>query len=35
LIGVNCFLNPTDETNSWTNEKTYLGLPYLIFENCN
>ena len=35
LIGVNCFLNPTDETNSWTNEKTYLGLPYLIFENYN
>jgi methylmalonyl-CoA mutase len=35
LIGVNCFLNPTDETNSWTNEITYLGLPYIIFENCN
>jgi methylmalonyl-CoA mutase len=35
LIGVNCFLNPTDETNSWTKEKTYLRLPYLIFENCN
>jgi methylmalonyl-CoA mutase len=35
LIGVNCFLNPSDETNSWTKEKTYLELPYLIFENCN
>ncbi|MBM3186214.1 MAG: hypothetical protein FJZ67_07930 [Bacteroidetes bacterium] len=35
LIGVNCFLNPTDETNSWTKEKMYLELPYLIFENCN
>lgn len=35
LIGVNCFLNPTNEANSWTKEKTYLGLPYLIFENCN
>jgi methylmalonyl-CoA mutase N-terminal domain/subunit len=35
LMGVNCFLNPSDETNSWTKEKTYLELPYLIFENCN
>jgi methylmalonyl-CoA mutase N-terminal domain/subunit len=35
LIGINCFLNPSDESNSWTEEKTYLGLPYLIFENCD
>lgn len=35
LIGVNSFINSKEETNSWTNEKSYLNLPYLIFENNN
>ena len=35
LIGVNSFINSKKEMNSWTNNKSYLNLPYLIFENNN
>lgn len=35
LIGVNSFINSKEEMNSWTNNKSYLNLPYLIFENNN
>ena len=33
LIGVNSFVNSKEEINSWSNSKSYLSLPYLIFEN--
>jgi methylmalonyl-CoA mutase len=35
LIGINSFVNSKEEENSWSNLKTYLEVPYLIFENCN
>ena len=35
LIGVNSFKNEKEEINSWSNQRNYLELPYLIFENCN
>ncbi len=35
LIGVNSFINSKQEMNSWTNNKSYLNIPYLIFENNN
>lgn len=35
LIGVNSFINSKEEMNSWTINKSYLNLPYLIFENKN
>ena len=33
LIGINSFVNSTEEKNAWSNTKSYLSLPYLIFEN--
>jgi methylmalonyl-CoA mutase len=33
LIGVNSFKNSKEEINAWSNAKSYLSLPYLIFEN--
>jgi methylmalonyl-CoA mutase len=33
LIGINSFVNSKEEKNAWSNAKSYLNLPYLIFEN--
>jgi methylmalonyl-CoA mutase len=33
LIGINSFVNSKEEKNAWSNAKSYLSLPYLIFEN--
>ena len=33
LIGINSFVNSKEEKNAWSNTKSYLSLPYLIFEN--
>jgi len=33
LIGINSFVNSKEEINSWLNSKSYLSIPYLIFEN--
>ena len=34
LIGINCFMNPQNEPNSWLNNETYLEMSYFIFETC-
>ncbi len=33
LIGINSFVNSKEEINAWSKTKSYLSLPYLIFEN--
>ena len=33
LIGINSFVNSKEEKNAWSKTKSYLNLPYLIFEN--